>query len=186
VGPTRRPVPGLRRVRLNVVLETSQLFASPVWFLVISVDRLVTAVEQGTVGIDLRIYQDAANVALNGGNPWGDIPGGGYFAAPPPTLLFYLPTTLVSLPVAIMAALVIGFASGLWIIRRLELPWWWLLFPPLVESILSANADGPVLALILLAGPAAGIGAGLKAYAAIPLLAQRRWGRSPCGLRLSR
>ena len=175
VGPTPRPAPGLLRVRPNVVLETSQRFALPVWFLIISVDRVVTAVAQGTVGIDLRIYRDAATLALNGGNPWSATPGGGNFAAPPPTLLFYLPTALVSLPVAMVATGVIGITSGLWIIRRLDLPWWWLLFPPLVESIVTGNADAPVLALVLLPGPAAGLGAGLKAYAAIPLLAQRRW-----------
>ena len=136
---------------------------------------MATAVAQGLVGIDLRIYRDAATVALNGGNPWSETPGGGYFAAPPPTLLFYLPTALVSLPVATAAAVAIGIASGLWIIRRLDLPWWWLLFPPLVESIVTGNPDAPVLALVLLTGPAAGLGAGLKAYAVIPLLAQRRW-----------
>ena len=51
---------------------------------------VVTAVSQGLVGIDLRIYRDAATVAVNGGNPWNETPGGGYFTGPPPTVLFYL------------------------------------------------------------------------------------------------
>jgi len=175
VGPTPGPFSSFRRVRLDVVQERSQGLALPVWFLIISADRVATAVAQGTVGIDLRIYRDAATLALNGGNPWNATPGGGYFAAPPPTLLFYLPTAFVSLPLATIAAIAIGVASGVWIIRRLDLPGWWLLFPPLVESIVAGNPDAPVLALVLLKGPAAGLGAGLKAYAAIPLLAQRRW-----------
>ena len=175
VGPPARQVPGVPQVRLNVVLETSRRFALPVWFLIISVDRVVTAIAQGFVGIDLRIYRDAATAALHGGNPWSETAGGGYFAAPPPTLLFYLPTAFVSLPVATVAAFLIGIAAGVWIIRRLDLPWWWLLFPPLVESILTGNPDAPVLALVLLPGAAAGLGAGLKVYAVIPLLAQGRW-----------
>ena len=41
--------------------------------------------------------------------------------------------------------------------------------------VVTGNPDAPVLALVLLPGAAAGLGAGLKVYAVIPLLAQRRW-----------
>jgi hypothetical protein len=162
-------------LRLDFVLESTARLALPVWFLIISVDRVITLVMQGRFGLDLRLYRAAAIVALDGGNPWSAFPGGGFFAAPPPTLLFYLPTAFVSLPVATAAAMIVGIGSALWIVRRLELPWWWLAFPPLVESIVVGNPDAEVLALVLVAGPVAGLGAALKVYAAIPLLAQRRW-----------
>jgi hypothetical protein len=162
-------------LRLDFVLESTARLALPVWFLIISVDRVITLVMQGRFGLDLRLYRDAAILALDGGNPWRTLPGGGSFAAPPPTLLFYLPTAFVSLPVATAAAMIIGIGSAFWIVRRLDLPWWWLAFPPLVESIVVGNPDASVLALVLITGPAAGLGAALKVYAAIPLLAQRRW-----------
>ena len=147
----------------------------PVWFLIISVDRVATAVHRVWSASTCGSTGTRRRWPLNGGNPWSETPGRGYFAAPPPTLLFYLPTTFVSLPVATVAAVAIGIASGVWIIRRLDLPWWWLLFPPLIEAIITGNADAPVLALVLIPGAAGGLGAGLKAYAAIPLIAQRRW-----------
>ena len=73
--------------------------------------------------------------------------------------------------VAIVAAAVIGGALAT--VRLLRLPWWWLLFPPLVQSILSANVQSLIVPLILVnAGALAFI---LKIYAGLPLLILGRW-----------
>ena len=51
-------------------------------------------------------------------------------------------------------------------IRMLDLPWWWLLFPPMVLGIVSGNIQLLLLPLILRgAGWAAGL---LKIYALVP------------------
>jgi hypothetical protein len=160
---------------LGFVAATAARIALPVWFAIIAVDRIVTFVAHGWVGVDVRIYREAATVALAGGNPWDVLPSGAYFAAPPPTLLFYLPAALVPLPIAVAGWTVVGIASGLFCIRRLGLPLWWLLFPPLVEAIVVGNPDPAVLAFLLLSSPAAGLGAALKTYGAIPLVVERRW-----------
>jgi hypothetical protein len=147
----------------------------PLWFAIVAVDRVIAFASQGWIGVDVRIYREAALVLLAGGNPWELLPSGAHFAAPPPTLLFFLPTAFVPLPVASVAIIAMCMASGVFVVRRLDLPVWWLLFPPLVEATIVGNPDPCVLALLLTTGPAAGLGGALKAYAVIPLLAQRRW-----------
>ena len=37
--------------------------------------------------------------------------------------------------------------------RRLDLPWFWLIFPPLFQGVLSGNPGIPMLALLLASGP---------------------------------
>lgn len=160
---------------LRYVSVTAGRFMLPLWFAIVAVHRVFAFVSQGWVGIDVRIYREAALVLLAGGNPWEVLPSGAHFAAPPPTLLFFLPTAFVPLPVAWVAVTAICLASGVFVIRRLDLPIWWVLFPPLVEATIVGNPDPCVLALLLTTGPAAGLGGALKAYAVIPLLAQRRW-----------
>ena len=72
----------------------------------------------------------------------------------------------------------------MWILR---LPWWWLLFPPLVQSVISGNVQSLLVPLILVgAGPVAAL---LKVYAAVPLGDPRsmacadRAGRASCSSR---
>jgi hypothetical protein len=53
---------------------------------------------------------------------------------------------------------------------------WWVLFPPLFDSIIALNADLPVIALLLVPGSAASACAAvLKVYALVPLALSRRW-----------
>ena len=55
----------------------------------------------------------------------------------------------------------------------LRLPWWWLLFPPLVQCVLSANIHGLLVPLVLIGG---GTLAGIaKVYAVVPLAILGRW-----------
>ena len=87
------------------------------------------------------------------------------FAAPPPSLI----------PLAPIAILPEASASRCWssspssvavaTIRLLQLPWWWLLFPPFVD-VWNGNPQTLLVPLILVgAGP---IAAFLKIYALVP------------------
>jgi hypothetical protein len=145
-------------------------------FVLVTAERLLGAWRLGTFAIDLRIYRAAAEAALRGANPWTAAVDGLGFAAPPPTLLPYFPAALLPelLAIAIYGALTLG--AAMIAIRALHLPVWWLLFPPIVDSLVVLNPDVIVIAL-LLAGGRLTTGASLpfKVYAAIPLLIARRW-----------
>ena len=94
-----------------------------------------------------------ASISRRPGSGWrAAIPGtsrspGNYFAAPPPTLLAFAPFTLLpaDTAVALIALAVIGGAIAT--IRLLHLPWWWLLFPPLVQCVLSGNVQSLIVPL---------------------------------------
>jgi hypothetical protein len=116
---------------------------------------------------------------LAGSSPWDVQLAGNYYAAPPPSLLAMLP--VVPLPpdwdVAAVTLIVAGAAVAT--VRLLRLPWWWLLFPPLVQCVLSANIHAVLIPLILAGGGA--FAAIAKIYAAVPLAILGRW-RSLIGL----
>jgi hypothetical protein len=144
-------------------------------FLAVCVDKFVYWAATGQLAVDLRIYRAAAGEALRGGNPWAVFVDGYHFAAPPPSLIPYFPAALLPEDVATVAyALVFSIASIL-AVRALRLPIWWVLFPPLFESILDLNADVLVLALLLGGQRVGGAAVLAKVYAVIPLLLQGRW-----------
>ena len=147
----------------------------PIWFGIFAVLTVRHFAVNDTIGQDLRIYRHAAEVALAGGNPWAIEPGLFPFAAPPPTLLLYVPVTLLPLPIATVLMMSLGLAAAAWAIRRLDLPLWWLLFPPLFDALIVGNPDALVLPLLLVRGPLAGLAAVLKVYALVPLVLQGRW-----------
>jgi hypothetical protein len=121
------------------------------------------------------VYRDAALAVLHGQDPWSLSTNRVAFAGPPPTLLLVLPLAFVPLPLAIGLTTVVLVAAAWWSIRRLGLPLWWLLFPPISESLIAGNPDVLVLAFLLVRGPLAGLAVVAKVYAVIPLLLQRRW-----------
>jgi hypothetical protein len=142
------------------------------WF--IAVDLLWVAKPE-VLGIDARHYQRAASTWLAGGDPWTVTESGITFAAGPHTLLFYAPTSLLTLDVAVATWLLLGAAASLWLVRRLDLPLWWFLFPPLLHAVWNGNSQSVALALLVLGGPLGAVAAvGLKLYAAVPLLARPR------------
>ena len=147
----------------------------PMWFILSSSLTLYQFASQNLLAIDARLYRFAAIQALSGGDPWAVHADGTAFAGPPPTLLLYLPSALLPDAVATVLILGLGLAAAIWAVRRLELPWWWLFFPPLFEAVIVGNPDALVLALLLVRGPLAGVAAGLKVYALIPLALARRW-----------
>jgi len=176
-GPERGVLPAaLNRPPFNSpwVIGTVRAFGLPFWFVVQSV--LTIALSAGDLKLlffDARLYLDATRLWLAGGNPWHQQLAGNYFAAPPPTLLPLAPFALLppDTGVAVLAFLVI--LSAIATVRLLHLPWWWILFPPLVQCILSANVHALLLPLILVRGGA--IAALLKIYAVVPLAILGRW-----------
>ena len=99
-----------------------------------------------------------------------------HFAGLPPAVLAFVPTAWLPESVVAIVSAGVSFAAGAWIIGRLGLAWWWLLFPPLVMGALSANPGVVLLALLLSRWPPAeGLAGALKVYAILPMLAERRW-----------
>jgi hypothetical protein len=144
-------------------------------FLVASAARVVAVLDRGEVGIDLRVYRAAAVAAISGHDPWAASASGVAFAAPPSSLLPYLPAALLPEPVAITAYACLFLGVAIAVIRRMRLPLWWLLFTPLVDSLLVLNLDVLVIALLLAPGWLGGFAIPMKIYSALPVLLQRRW-----------
>ena len=147
----------------------------PIWFTAFAIRTFATFAAADHLGIDVEIYRHAAEVALAGGNPWTTELGRVPFVAPPPTLLPYLPLALIPLPAATVIFMTACVAGAVWAIRRLGLPIWWILFPPLFDALIVGNPDALVLPLLVARGPIAGLAVVFKVYAAVPLLFQRRW-----------
>ena len=136
----------------------------------------VFAVRPASLGFDARLYAKAADAWLSGGDPWAVSDRFWHFAAPPPTLLLFAP--FARLPEELTAAIwMIGsIVLAAAAVRRLGLPGWWVLFPGIVDSVLVANPNAVVLALLVLAGGRlAPLAVTLKVYAVVPLVAERRW-----------
>jgi len=158
------PMSGLRAAAARIGL--------PAWF--IAVDLLWVA-KPDVLGIDARHYQRAASAWLAGGDPWAVTESGITFAAAPHTLLFYVPTSVLAIEVSVALWLALGAAASFWLVRRLGLPNWWVLFPPLVHAVWNGNSQSVALALLVSGVPVAAVGAvGLKLYAAVPLLVRPR------------
>ncbi len=144
----------------------------PFWF--IAIDLLWLA-KPDVLAIDARHYQRAAAAWLAGADPWMVMESGVGFAPGPHTLLFYAPSSLLPLSVAVSLWMAIGVAASLWLVRRLRLPYWWVLFPPLFHAVWNGNPQTVVVALLVFGGAAAAsLAVGLKLYAAVTLLFRPR------------
>ena len=78
--------------------------------------------------------------------------------------------------------LVISFLSAVALIRMLRLPLYWLMFPPIVEALISGNPQIVVVMLLVAGARRAGVVAesvavALKVYAYIAVLGEREWRR---------
>lgn len=145
------------------------------WFAVLTVDKALTFIPAGYGAIDFRIYRHAARAALDGLNPWSVSLSGLQFAGPPPTLLPYLPFAIIPESVGVAVVLAASVYVGLATLRRLGLPVWWLLFPPLSESLIVLNPDVLALGLLVLGRRLAAFAPIFKVYAVIPLVLLGRW-----------
>ena len=150
-------------------------------YAVLSASIVRRAVVDDWFGRDARIYLHGAAAWLAGLDPWDAstvAPSGQlyHFAGLPPTLLAYAPLTVLPEWLGVGAILAIGAISAGYVLHRLRLPAWWLLFPPIVECLISGNPSLPILALLVSAAwPIRALAPVLKVYALAPLVGERDW-----------
>ena len=136
----------------------------------------IKSVVNWALGWDAIIYTYAARAVLAGEDPWGPAGGAALFAGPPPSMLAYLPFVWLPDPVVAVVWSGVALASGVYVLRKLGLPLWWLTFPPVFVAILAGSTALPVTALIVRGGALAeGFAVALRAYAALPLAILGRW-----------
>ena len=137
---------------------------------------LYTIVAPQIIGSHAAIYTEAAKAWLTGGNPWQVGPSLVVFAGPPTMLLPFVPFTVLPVDGIRFGWVALDIAIAVLALRRLGLPAYWLLFPPLVSAIVLGHPEVLVLGLIVLArGPLSGLAAIVKPYAGSILLAERRF-----------
>jgi hypothetical protein len=127
-------------------------------------------------GWDAVVYTQAARDWLAGDNPWTARAHAIGFAAPPPSFLPFVPFT--PLPDQIVSVLWVGIAlfSAVYSLRRIGLPAWWLLFPPVSLGIMNGSSALLVTALLLRSTLLTdGLAVITRIYAALPLLVLGRW-----------
>jgi hypothetical protein len=150
------------------------------WFLYWAYGATWSIPTDGRLGIDGRIYYRAAMAWTSGLDPWAaGVAVNGFsfdFAGPPPTVLVFVPFAWLSEDVFNGAWLGLSLAAALFTLHRLRLPLWWLAFPPVAQAVLVGNPQVVCLA-VLVAGSnvLASLAIPFKAYAALPLLGERRW-----------
>lgn len=156
------------------VRQVIERYGLPVWFGLNTIGGLALSLRDTTLlYFDARLYLMATQAWLAGGDPWAVQLAGNYYAAPPPSLLPLAPLAPLPLDVGVAIIAVACFAAAVATVRLLGLPWWWLLFPPLVQCLLSANVHALLIPLVLLrTGWLATL---FKVYAAVPLVILGRW-----------
>ena len=162
------PAPEGRRSLLSVLTA----FALPASFLV--VDLAILLYGNYRIGFDSALYSRSAQALLAGQDPWAVAPEGGVIAiaAPPSSILPYTLTAWLPTDVASLVWVAICLAGAVWAVWRLHLNPTWLLFPPLFVGIWIGSLDA-LLPAAFLAAPA--LAPFLKIYAALGLIAERKW-----------
>jgi len=161
-------VPGWRTTIGDLVLIT-------VFAMLSSLD-VMKSVVNWALGWDARICTHAARALVEGGDAWGWNAASAVFVGPPIHLLPFVPFIWLPDPVLIGVWTAIPAASAIYILRKLNLPFWWLAFPPVVVAILAGSSALPVTALVLRGGTLAeGAAAAFRIYIAVPLLILGRW-----------
>jgi hypothetical protein len=173
----RRP-----RVPASFVALTDRML--PLWFLAWSAIRVYQLSWTGAswdtsfFGRDFKIYRSAALAVLNGTDPWAaSATWNGtdwHFAALPTAAQLFIPFALLPEAVGLAAFLALS-VGAVWLpLRRLRLPIWWLLFPPLMEGLLAANPQILLFGLLIVGWPwARAVATALKVYAVVPVIARR-------------
>ena len=166
-----------------------------VWFVANTYARLSRFLrDEVPVGQDARIYYRAVSNWLAGVDPWSaDVVFNGHtfsYAGTPATVVLMAPAALISEDFFTALLLAVSVVAAVWVVRRLGLPAWWLLFPPIVEILYSGNPHMVVFAALLAGGSVASVvasslGIGLKVYALVPVLGEGRVRRAVAGLALT-
>jgi hypothetical protein len=174
-SPSPRSIISIGRLRLP--LRPAELVLL-VWFTTMSVYRVIGPAITGPVdlGWDAVVYARAARALLDGGNPWtAGIPNG-TFAAPPPSLIPFLPFAYLPDLVTQLAWVGLSIVAALYVFRRLRLPLWWFLFPPVLLAIVAGSSALPLVALLVRGGVIADAAAVVgRIYSAVPLAVLGRW-----------
>jgi hypothetical protein len=161
-------VPGARTRMGDLVLIA--------WFAAITAFNIGESVINWAFGWDGLIYTHAAQALLAGRNPWAPDGVLGQFAGPPPSLIPFLPFVWLPDPIVAAGSVALAAASAVYVVRRLHLPAWWLLFPPVSVGILAGSAALTVTALLVFGGAIAeGAAIAARLYAAVPLAVLGRW-----------
>ena len=146
-----------------------------VWFFVVTGTRLslidFTSVDR--FFLDGQLYLEATRTWLAGGDPFLVQVHRLSLAAPPPSLLPLVPLALLPPGLGLAMLILALVASAVLTVKLLGLPWWWLAFPPLVEGVITGNAHGLLLPLMLTGR--GWIAVILKVYAAVPLAILGQW-----------
>jgi hypothetical protein len=132
----RRTVGSLLRLWPLPIFVASDFLAAP-WF------------EPKALGVDAVLYHHAAGTWLSGGNPWRDQTLGVPYSAPPLSLIPYGPTAWLPEQVGGGIWLALGVVAAIWLLRRLDFPAWWILFPPMFEGVWHGNIQIVVVALLV-------------------------------------
>lgn len=151
----------------------------PAIFVTLTIQQVVVLL-WGGLGSDAEIYYRAGAAWLAGENPWdayATYAGNSFhFYAAPTAAIVMAPFSVLPEEIFVPFWIAVQAAAAVFVVRRLNLPLWWLLFPPVVAGVLSGNPSLSVLALLLIPHPVAGaLASMLKVYAGLPLLGERRW-----------
>ncbi len=155
----------------------------PAWFIATAASLIFgLSASPGSFLVDLRLYRLAAQAWLEGGNPWvvtvyfNDSWPQIAYAGPPQTLLPFVVLAWVPEQVISVAYVLLASTAAIWTLRKLRLPMWWLLFPPILQGLWVGNVNIFVVALLVAGGSVAGaVAATLKVYSVVPLVLLRRW-----------
>ena len=127
-------------------------------------------------GWDAIAYTAAARALVSGGDPWHVAALGITYAGPPPGLLPYLPFVWLSDVLVAASWVLIAAGSAVYTVRRLGLPWWWLLFPPITLGVAAGSTVMPMVALLVRGGVVSqGLAVLVRLQAAVPLVILGRW-----------
>lgn len=165
----------LERLNWAFVADRLGLIALLSWWLVFS-GMLLWNVATGVLGGfggDGILYYRATEAWVQGRDPWTVSVEQLRFAGIPPTLLLNLPLLPFGENAAGAFWPIAALAGWLYTMRRLGLPWYWLLFPAFVEGLPGGGPDPFLVALMFLGGGA--IAALTKPYSIPAILAEGRW-----------
>jgi hypothetical protein len=148
------------------------------WFLLTSIAHWTAIAGPWVPGFDTELAVGAAKNWLSGADPWsfsliGEVGNTYHFAGLPPTVLIYAPLVSLGIQLAGYVGIVVSIVAAILILRRLRLPMWWLLFPPLNEAALVANPHMVLFALLILGG--GWLAPAVKVYAFVPMVGEQRW-----------
>jgi hypothetical protein len=138
------------------------------------------------LGFDSRIYLHAAQTWLAGGDPWtayasqhswaGAPDARYYFTGPPPTVLAFAPFAWLPDGAFTVGWMGLTIGSAFYTLRRLRLPAWWVMFPPMTQAVFVGNPHVVCLALLLSGSSVLwALAPAAKAYAVLPMIGQGKW-----------